>query len=239
MKDFFATFRVESHKMMRSGAVWLLFLLLMFVSISGLLMRFDTSSWKVYLDDVFNIFSTMGFVGCGFVTSWVFGREYADRTMKDLLVLPVSRYNIVLAKYAATVLWCASVTILAFVVAMILGKLIQNIPGFSIGITWKMSLLTLLVAFFNLLLCTPIMFLASRSKGYLVPICIVFIICLTVQIFGKSGQYFPWTVPPLYAASKAPNSEVTISWVHYAIMTLTSMAGLIGTLVQWRFSDQK
>jgi ABC-2 type transport system permease protein len=96
MKDFFAAFRVESHKITRAGAAWILLLLLMFVLISGTLIvkRFDNSLWEAYLGDVVNIFSIIGFVGCGLITSWIFGREYADHTMKDLLVLPVSRYNV-------------------------------------------------------------------------------------------------------------------------------------------------
>jgi ABC-2 type transport system permease protein len=146
--------------------------------------------------------------------------------------------NVALAKYAATVLWCILTVVIAFVFAVILGKL-TAIPGFSTEITRQMFLRNLLITFFNLLLCTPVMFLASRFKGYLTPIFFVFIMCLAVQILGESGQYLPWSIPSLYAASKAPGSEITVSWVHYVIMTLTSMAGLAGTLAQWRFADQK
>ncbi|MDR1895126.1 MAG: ABC transporter permease [Spirochaetales bacterium] len=35
----------------------------------------------------------------GFVISWIFGREYSDKTVKDLLSLPVSRAKIINAKY--------------------------------------------------------------------------------------------------------------------------------------------
>src|SRR5699024_11259865 len=37
----------------------------------------------------------------GFVTSWIFGREYADKTVTDLLALPYSRAIIVWAKLIA------------------------------------------------------------------------------------------------------------------------------------------
>src|SRR5690606_5393903 len=41
----------------------------------------------------------------GFVASWLFGREYADGTAKDQLALPVSRTQILNAKYIYYVLW--------------------------------------------------------------------------------------------------------------------------------------
>ncbi|WP_235201635.1 ABC transporter permease [Paenibacillus sp. FSL H8-0457] len=39
------------------------------------------------------------------MTSWTFGREYSDRTLKDLLVLPISRGKIAIAKYVAIIFW--------------------------------------------------------------------------------------------------------------------------------------
>jgi ABC-2 type transport system permease protein len=83
------------------------------------------------------------------------------------------------------------------------------------------------------------MFLASRTKGYLIPIGFVVITIITVQMVGMNGQYIPWSIPPLFAASQAPDSDVVVSWVHYTIMSFASLAGLVATLAQWRFADQK
>jgi ABC-type transport system involved in multi-copper enzyme maturation permease subunit len=43
-------------------------------------------------------------IGFAFVTSWVFGREYSDRTVKDLLALPAPRSSIVLSKFIVVVI---------------------------------------------------------------------------------------------------------------------------------------
>ncbi|MBC8390663.1 MAG: ABC transporter permease [Actinobacteria bacterium] len=47
-----------------------------------------------------------GVIGFGFVTSWVFGREYSYRIIKNMLTLSISRYIIVLSKFIAAAIWC-------------------------------------------------------------------------------------------------------------------------------------
>jgi len=41
--------------------------------------------WPSYLGLLAEMISALGLMGFGFVASWVFGREYSDRTVKDLL----------------------------------------------------------------------------------------------------------------------------------------------------------
>jgi ABC-2 type transport system permease protein len=41
----------------------------------------------------------------------VFGREYSDRTLKDLLALPTLRSAIVLAKFVVVASWSAALTV--------------------------------------------------------------------------------------------------------------------------------
>src|SRR5699024_11556378 len=62
----------------------------------------------------------------GFVNSWIFGREYADNTIKDLLALPYPRAVIVLAKFVTS-----------FTISFILSAYIVTL-GFLIG--WMIDL---------------------------------------------------------------------------------------------------
>jgi ABC-2 type transport system permease protein len=64
-----------------------------------------TADWPTYLNFLALGTAIGGIVLFTFIGSWVFGREYSDRTVKDLLALPTSRTSIVLAKYGVIVLW--------------------------------------------------------------------------------------------------------------------------------------
>lgn len=57
------------------------------------------ASWPSYLNLLSQILAIGGIVIFGFVTSWIFGREYSDRTIKDLIALPFPRRTIILAKF--------------------------------------------------------------------------------------------------------------------------------------------
>jgi len=49
-----------------------------------------TTDWPSYFSFLAQAIAIGGLIAFGFITSWIFGREYSDRTIKNLLVLPVS-----------------------------------------------------------------------------------------------------------------------------------------------------
>ncbi|MDQ0171524.1 hypothetical protein J2T19_002986 [Paenibacillus tundrae] len=77
--------------------------------------------------------SVFEWLGFGLVTSWTFGREYSDLTLKDMLVLPVLRGKIAIAKYVAIIFWCFIMMLISFAYALTLGFSI-GLPGFSFAI---------------------------------------------------------------------------------------------------------
>jgi ABC-2 type transport system permease protein len=63
-----------------------------------------------------------------FLTAWVFGREFADHTAKQLLALPTPRAAIVSAKCVVVALWAAGLTILMFGLELVVGAAV-GLPG--------------------------------------------------------------------------------------------------------------
>ena len=82
---------------------------------------FSFASWQAFFGILNQFMSTVGLIGFGFVTAWVFGREYTDRTIKDSLALPVSRSSIVLAKCMMVFLWCILLILVFFAAGLIVG----------------------------------------------------------------------------------------------------------------------
>jgi ABC-2 type transport system permease protein len=64
------------------------------------------------------------------ITIWVFGREFSDRTVKELLALPTARETIITVKFVVIAVWTLLITLLIFGVGIIVGKLVV-IPGWS------------------------------------------------------------------------------------------------------------
>ena len=77
------------------------------------------TDWSSYLMTVSQVISVGGLLIFGFTASWVFGREYSDKTMIDLLALPIKRDTIVLSKFIVIALWSYILSIFALLLELL------------------------------------------------------------------------------------------------------------------------
>ncbi|MGG6312154.1 ABC transporter permease [Paenibacillus macerans] len=238
MNYFMAAFGVETYKLRRSLVPWLTLLFLIFV----VSQEAGQPDWNSFLDGAVYRFTILGSIGFGFLTSWLFGREYTDRTLKDLLSLPVSRINLVLAKYAAVLVCCSLMAIIVFVYVLGLGSIV-GLPGFSWDVILHALGVFALTSISNILLCTLVAFLASWSRGWLAPIGFVFLtLILALSLGGSSlGPYVPWAIPALQTVQFgfAGAEAGVLNILSYLILGVAGFAGFIGTLTWWRYADQR
>jgi len=194
------------------------------------------ADWSSYFTMLNQMLSVGGILIFGFITSWAFGREFSDRTAKDLFALPIPRCVVVIAKYSALVIWCLLLTVMSLVVSVVLGFII-NPPGFSFNILLNGSVIFIVSALLNILLITPVSFFASYGQGYLSPIGFIIFTILFGQL-GETlgiGAYCPWDFPAIYAG--VVHDTVTASG--YLIFIIVVVAGFTATLAWWRYADQK
>jgi ABC-2 type transport system permease protein len=87
-------------------------------------------------------------------------------------------------------------------------------------------------------LVPPIAFVASVGHGYLAPMGAAILLVIMAQIIAAAGwgDYFPWSVPALYAGMAGP-AYAQLGWVSYGIVGLTSLTGMLGTFVWWEWAD--
>ena len=105
----------------------------------------------------------------GLVFIWVFGREFADRTVKDLLALPVPRTAIVAAKFTVATAWC--LVLAAWTGALGVGVVTAlRLPGADAGTVGPGLIRLLLTATMTIALVAPFALLASVARGYLAPV---------------------------------------------------------------------
>src|SRR5512146_3040276 len=71
-----------------------------------------SADWPAYFGLLAQATAVGGAVLFSIITIWVFGREFSDRTVKDLLALPTPRTAIVSAKFLVLVVLCLLITAL-------------------------------------------------------------------------------------------------------------------------------
>jgi ABC-2 type transport system permease protein len=191
------------------------------------------ADWPTYLGLVAQAIAGGGIVLFGLIGSWVFGREYSDRTVKDLLALPTSRSAIVLSKFVVVAAWSAALTVMICLVGLGVGAAV-GLSQASMQIILQGGVTIALAACLTIALVTPIAFFASAGHGYLPPMGFVFLALLLAQVIAAAGwgEYFPWSIPALY--SQGGN----LGTVSYVIVILTGVAGLAGTILWWELADQ-
>ncbi len=172
------------------------------------------------------------------ITAWLFGREFTDHTVKDLLALPTRRGVIVSAKFAVAALWIMGLTLLIFIVALGIGALV-NIPGWSFGLAWKSFLSLMLAAFLTILLMPFVAFFSSVGRGYLPPMGWAFLTMALAQVISVLGwgDWFPWAVPGLLTSISGPSTE-PVEFHSYLVVGLTCVIGTALTFAWWRKADQ-
>ncbi len=192
-----------------------------------------TADWPTYLRFLTLAVGAGGIILFGLIASWVFGREYSDRTVKDLLALPTPRSAIVVGKCVVIAAWSAAVTVIAGLVALCIGTAL-DLPRVSPQVFLQSGTTIAIAACLTIALATPIAFSASAWHGYLPAIGVMILAMGLAQLVNAAGwgAYFPWAVPALYAQGE------NLGIVSYVIVILTGVAGLIGTLLWWEWADQ-
>ncbi len=201
----------------------------------------ESADWKAFFDLLMQINLVLGVIGSGIITAWCFGREFADRVAKDLLALPVSRSSIILSKLLILFIWSLILMIIALLSAIITG-LIIHLPGLQELQLGSIILKYLVCAVLNTLLITPIAFIASVGRGYILPIgVVIFILILTQLVFlgiPAFSPWFPWALPALYSGVAGELSPAP-GLVSYIIYLATVLGGVLATIYWWKNADQK
>lgn len=191
------------------------------------------ADWPTYLSFLTLAIAAAGSVLFSLIGSWVFGREYSDHTVKDLLALPTARSSIVLAKFVVIVVWSLALVAMIYLIALGVGAAVA-LPRIAMQSLLRGGVHLATTAALTLAVITPIIFFASAGRGYLPPMGVAILAIALAQIVGVAGwgEYFPWTIPALYAQGE------TLGAVSYMIVIVTSIVGLAGTFAWWEFADQ-
>jgi len=189
---------------------------------------------------LFDIAVLMGAIGGIVVLSviviFIFGREYAQGTAKNMLALPVRRAWFVLAKLLVAAAWFAALTaVLLAEMRMIggslgLGALPPGLLAEAAGRLFGMACLCMALQ--------PVVALVTvRSGGYLAPFGFMLLTLFLGNVFAKTGwaPWFPWSIIPLLIGMAGPAENVGAG--SYVVLAALFAAGLGGTMAHQESAD--
>jgi ABC-2 type transport system permease protein len=197
-----------------------------------------SADWHTFLSLLAQATAVGGQLLFAFVTSWVFGREYSDHTIKDLLALPTTRAAIVLSKFLAILFWCTLLTIAIYLIGLATGVAVA-LPPTDATVIRQGSLTIVGTAFLTMMLSFPIAWLANIGRGYLPPMGGAVFMLVLAQIVAAAGwgEYFPWSIPAIYAGMAGPQTA-QLGAASYMVLFLTAIIGSVGTFIWWEYADQ-
>jgi len=196
------------------------------------------ADWPTYFNVLAQAVAVGGAILFAIITIWVFGREFSDRTAKELLALPTSRETIISAKFVVIAVWTFVLSLFIFGLGLVVGKLVV-IPGWSMGLLQTSFVDVLGTALLVIAMLPIVAFAASIGRGYMPPFgwTIFTVVMAQVAVITGWGDWFPWSVPALFSGAIGPRAE-QLGIHSYVIVILFSIIGLVATYYWWRNADQ-
>lgn len=195
------------------------------------------ADWPTFFSVLGQAVAVGGGIVFAILTAWVFGREFSDRTVKELLALPTPREAIVAAKFLVIAGWTLILTLFVFGVGLVVGTLV-DIPGWSPELVRSASLDVVGAGILTITLLPYVALVAGIGHGELPPIgwTVLTVAMAQIAIVMGWGDWFPWAVPALFSGAAGPRSEM-IGLHSYGLVLLASLIGLIATFYWWRNTD--
>lgn len=196
-----------------------------------------TADWPGYFALVAQVVAVGGMLLFGMILIWLFGREFADRTAKDLLALPTSRAAVVLAKLVVAMAWSLLLTVELVVLSLVLGGVL-GLSGWSSQVLLHGVGVIVATACLTVLLATTYALAASWGRGYLAAVATLFVTAITAQIVSAVGYgaWFPWAVPSLMSGVAGPD-EATPGPAGVVIVIVVGVAASAATVLWWQRAD--
>ncbi len=194
------------------------------------------ADWATFLGFTVEVGGVGGLLMSAVIATYVYGREYAEGTAKNLLALPIPRSRFVLAKIAVVAVWFGSLTFALLPAAWLVGAAIglgaAPAPLFASAAA-RLALLYLM----SLGCAMPVAWVAVKTRGYFAPFGFAVFTLVIATTFGRTGwaPYIPWSVVGL--ASGASGEIPDLGWMSYATVAATFLAGAALTIRHESYAD--
>ena len=195
------------------------------------------ATWPAFLSLLSVLVGIGGMLLLSFIVAYVFGREYADGTAKNMLALPVGRHLFVFAKLVVAAAWWLVLTLALLAESFAIGFAL-GLPGLTPGLALGTLRNALLAAGIAYLLVPVVAWVTVAGRGYMPPLGFALAMMALGNILGKTGwaPWFPWSIIPLLIGMVG-QPVAALPAGSYVVLTVTFVAGIAATVAQLRYAD--
>lgn len=194
------------------------------------------ATWPAFGSYLALIVGAGGMLLVAFVVAYLFGREYVDGTSKNLLALPVARGWFVGAKLVVALAWWLVLSLAALAEGFLIGALL-GLPGFTADVALRTLAGVLLAASVSYLLAPVVAWITVWTRSYLAALGFALGMLLLGDLVGHTGwaPWFPWSIVP--SVTGMVGASASVPWTSWLVLGLTTVAGVVGTVLQLRLAD--
>ncbi|MGA2481284.1 MAG: ABC transporter permease [Spirochaetia bacterium] len=184
----------------------------------------EKNDWPTFLSFIVEMGSVGGLIMCSIIVAYVFGREYAEGTAKNMLALPVARSSFVFAKIIVSAAWFGLLTLWIVGETWIVGSIL-GLGGMTNGVFLAATAKLFLLALMSLCCAVLVAWVAVQSRGYFAPLGFTIFTLVLANVFGHTGwgPWAPWSIVGLYSGAAGP--EISIGWGSFVVMAATFLIG--------------
>jgi ABC-2 type transport system permease protein len=196
-----------------------------------------SATWPSFFSMLILIVGVGGLLLLAFIVAYVFGREYAEGTAKNLLALPVGREWFVVAKLVVAAVWWLLLVLAVLVEALAIGFAL-GLPGFSASLALSALGNAVLAAAIAYLLVPVVAWITVVGRGYMPPLAFALVTLALGDVFSHTGwaAWFPWSIIPLLIGLVG-KPVTTLPVGSLVVVALTFVAGIAATVLQLRYAD--
>ncbi len=195
------------------------------------------ADWPSYLALTSQSAAIGGALVFGVVVVWIFGREGADGTAKDLLALPTSRSAVVAAKGLLALGWCSALGVL-LLGSCLVGGMVLTLPSAPVDAVVSGSARVLTAALLTAVLALVHALAASVGRGYLPGMVSILATLSAGQVLAALGfgAWFPFSVPAMLSGA-AGQDQAVVPALAVVLVVATGAAGWMATARWWERAD--
>lgn len=169
----------------------------------------------------------------GIFSTTLFFDEHKNDTLKALLIIPVSKAQLYFSKVAVVTLMSMGLSLFTFAFCIAGGLIAGGFPDFNVETVMQAGLLFLAGGLLISVAMLPIIFLATLSKGYVLPIGATLLYLTPVVIAPSAliGIHPLASMLGIYACISDAALEMAETWAYMNITTVSPVSCMLSMIL--------
>lgn len=177
------------------------------------------------------------------IAAYLFSREYTEKTLKNILTIPVAKTSFLTSKFCILFVWMMALSVISWGSAFLFAFLYHAVFGMA-EFYFHTALLNLgkilagtILMFFTI---TPFTFLAEKTKSLVVPMIISAAVIMGNAALSNQdlGALFPFTSVFFLISGRLADTGYPL-WLPVSIIVLVSILGFAATYIYFQREDIK